>query len=106
MTQDGASDDVTPVSIDAATAEAQRVAYRLKGVIRELTGGWSTWASDTGKLYAVNPARLTDEQISAGCAQTVHGENPAELVENLRFQMRKMTEFNERHQAKSEAARV
>lgn len=88
------ADGISPVVIDAATAEAKQVAYRLKGVIRELTGGWSVWASDTGTLYAVNPETISDAQLGAGFSKTIHAKDAVTLVKGIRAEMRRMTEWN------------
>ncbi|GAA2404533.1 hypothetical protein GCM10010191_10330 [Actinomadura vinacea] len=76
-----------PMDISGADERARHVAYLLKAVVRELTGGWGVWCSDSGVLYATRDKTLTKEQLKANLSQTIHGESPLALVERLREEM-------------------
>ncbi|MFC5744865.1 hypothetical protein [Actinomadura rugatobispora] len=76
-----------PMDISNADDRAQRLAYLLKGVIRELTGGWGVWCSDTGVLYATRDRTITQEELEDGLSRTLYADSPTALVERLRQEM-------------------
>lgn len=63
-------------SVTATVAEIEAAA----------AGRWIAWLSDTDWWWASRTRTLTALELSAGCTQYIHADNPRELSERVRHQ--------------------
>jgi hypothetical protein len=90
MTENAVKEQGTPAPADLTGADhqAQQLIQHLQLMLRELTG-WRVWASDSGALYATRTTDLTKDEMSDGLEMTVAADDPRDLLEQIREQLRK-----------------
>jgi hypothetical protein len=56
----------------------------IVAAIESAAGGrWGVWRSDTGWWWAARTRTLAARELSAGCVQYLHADNPQELFERI-----------------------
>lgn len=56
----------------------------IVAAIESAAGGrWGVWRSDSGWWWAARTRTLTARELSAGCVQYLHADNPQELFERI-----------------------